>query len=97
MRFTEVGIGRIVAVESDDLPTLDNAREFYELWFVGPGDSDREPNRVSAGTFHPDAQGHTEVRLAAAAVPSDYPVLSVTREPRDGDPRPTGPEVLRSR
>lgn len=79
------------------LPGLDNKREFYELWFVGPGDSARDPNRVSAGTFHPDPQGRTAVRLAAAAVPRNYPVLSVTREPRNGDPRATGPEVLRSR
>jgi anti-sigma-K factor RskA len=96
IRVTETGIGRIIALESDTLPELDNDREFYELWFVGPGDSPRSPNRVSAGTFHPDTAGHTAVRLAAAAVPSDYPVVSVTREPRDGDPRPTGSEVLRS-
>ncbi len=48
------------------------------------------------GTFHPDEQGKTSVRLTAAVVPKSYPVLSVTREPRDGDPRPTGREVLRS-
>lgn len=96
VRVTETGIGRIVAVASDNLPTLDNEREFYELWFVGPGDTAREPNRVSAGTFHPDEQGKTAVRLAAAVVPRNYPLVSVTREPRDGDPRRTGPEVLRS-
>jgi len=28
--------------------------------------------------------------------PAKYPVLSVTAEPGDGDPRRTGPEVLRS-
>jgi anti-sigma-K factor RskA len=96
VRVTELGIGRSVAIESDDLPELDNRREFYEVWFVGPGDSRRRPNRVSAGTFHPDAAGRTDVRLTAAAVPRDYPVISVTREPRDGDPRRTGPEILRS-
>ncbi|MBA2516992.1 MAG: anti-sigma factor [Solirubrobacterales bacterium] len=97
VRVTETQIGRIVAMKSDSLPGLDNEREFYELWFVGPGDSARDPNRVSAGTFHPDPQGRTAVRLAAAAVPRNYPVLSATREPRNGDPRATGPEVLRSR
>jgi len=96
-RVTETGIGRIVALESDDLPELDNDREFYEVWFVGPGDSPEAPNRVSAGTFHPDPEGRSSVRLTAAAVPRNYPVLSVTREPRDGDPRPGGREVLRSR
>jgi len=33
---------------------------------------------------------------AAAVDPAKYRVLSVTAEPGDGDPRPTGPEVLRS-
>jgi len=96
VRVTETGIGRVVAVNSTTLPGLDNEREFYELWFVGRGDSPRTPDRVSAGTFHPDAQGRTAVRLAAAVVPANYPELSVTREPRDGDPRRTGPEVLRA-
>jgi len=35
------------------------------------------------------------VTFAAAVDPVKYPVLSVTAEPGDGDPRPTGPEVLR--
>jgi anti-sigma-K factor RskA len=96
VRVTELGIGRSVAIESDDLPELDNRREFYEVWFVGPGDSRRRPNRVSAGTFHPDEAGRSDVRLTAAAVPRDYPVVSITREPRDGNPRRTGPEILRS-
>ena len=61
----------------------------YELWFVGPR------GRVSAGTFHPDENGRGTVRLLAAADPKQYPRLSVTLEPNDGDPRRTGPEVLR--
>jgi anti-sigma-K factor RskA len=60
----------------------------YELWFVGPR------GRVSAGTFHPDEQGRGVVRLLAAADPKQYPTLSVTLEPADGNPRRTGPEVL---
>ena len=37
------------------------------------------------------------VRCFAAAVdPALYPVLIVTAELGDGDPRPTGPEVVRS-
>jgi len=96
VRVTNTGIGRVVALRTDALPELDNTREFYEVWFVGPDDRPDAPNRVSAGTFHPDASGATDVRLAAAAVPANYPVLSVTREPRDGDPRRSGPEVLRA-
>ncbi len=61
----------------------------YELWFVGPR------GRVSAGTFHPDEHGRGTVKLLAAADRKQYPRLSVTLEPNDGDPRRTGPEVLR--
>ena len=71
--------------------------ESYELWFVGPGDSREEPNRISAGTFHPDPEGRSNVTFAAAVDPAKYPVLSVTAEPGDGDPRPSRREVLRSR
>lgn len=92
----ELGIGRAVTLRSDDLPELDNTEEFYELWFVGPGDSPRKPNRVSGGTFHPDEQGRSRVRLTAAVDPATYAGLSITREPRDGDPSRTGPEVLGS-
>ncbi|WP_371683476.1 anti-sigma factor [Solirubrobacter soli] len=70
-------------------------RGLYELWFVAPDDRPGRPHRVSAGTFHPDANGRGEVRLLAAADPKVYPRLSVTLQPADGDPRTIGPEVLR--
>ena len=89
----KTGIGRVIVLESDSLPILPKG-DYYELWFVGPGDRPGRPNRISAGTFHPDEQGRSFVRFAAAVDPALYPVLSVTAEPGDGDPRPTGPEVL---
>ncbi|MGH3039264.1 MAG: anti-sigma factor, partial [Gaiellaceae bacterium] len=92
----KTGIGREVSFRSDDLPILPQG-EYYELWFVGPGDTRRRPNRISAGTFHPDEQGRSLVELTAAVDPKLYPVLSVTAEPADGNPERTGPEVLRSR
>jgi anti-sigma-K factor RskA len=92
----KTGIGRVIAFESDSLPILPKG-EYYELWFVGPGDAPGRPNRISAGTFHPDERGRSHVRFAAAVDPAKYRVLSVTAEPGDGDPRATGPEVLRSR
>ncbi len=95
MEVRKTGIGRVIRFESDDLPILPKG-EYYELWFVGPGDTRSEPNRISAGTFHPDAQGRSHVRFAAAVDPALYPVLSVTAEPGDGNPERTGPEVLRS-
>jgi hypothetical protein len=89
----KTGIGRVVRFESDTLPILPKS-EYYELWFVGPGDTRERPNRISAGTFHPDEQGRSSVQFAAA--PAKYPVLSVTAEPGDGNSKRTGPEVLRS-
>ena len=92
----KTGIGRVVQLQTDELPILPKG-DYYELWFVGPGDTPARPNRISAGTFHPDENGRSEVTFAAAVDPALFPVLSVTAEPGDGDPRPTGPEVLRSR
>jgi anti-sigma-K factor RskA len=89
------GIGRVIAFESDSLPILPKG-DYYELWFVGPGDRPGARNRISAGTFHPDENGRSRVDFSAAVDPALYPVLSVTAEPGDGDPSPTGPEVLRS-
>ena len=92
----KTGIGRIVRLDSDDLPILPKG-EYYEVWFVGPGDTPAKPNRISAGTFHPDDEGRSKVELTAAVDPSKYPELSVTAEPGDGNPAPNGPEVLRTR
>ena len=92
----KTGIGREISFRSDDLPILPQG-EYYELWFVGSGDTRRRPNRISAGTFHPDEQGRSVVELTAAVDPLLYPILSVTAEPADGNPERTGPEVLRSR
>ena len=89
------GIGRVVQLRTDDLPILPTG-QFYELWFVGPGDSPNAPNRISAGTFHPDERGRSHVDFAAAVNPKLYPTLSITAEPGDGDPRPSGPDVLRA-
>ena len=89
-----VGIGRIVDLSSKDLPILPKG-EFYEVWFVGPGDTPESQNRISAGTFHPDREGKTDVALTAAVDPRLYPVLVITAEPGDGDPGPSGTEILR--
>jgi anti-sigma-K factor RskA len=94
LEVRKTGIGRVVTFSSDTLPILPKG-DYYELWFVGPGDRPERPNRISAGTFHPDEDGRSSVRFAAAVDPTLYPVLVVTAEPGDGDPRPTGPEVLR--
>lgn len=91
----KTGIGRVVHIRTDELPILPIG-EYYEVWFVGPGDGPTTPNRISAGTFHPDADGLTDVTLAAAVDPALYPVLAITAEPGDGDPSPGPVEVLRT-
>jgi anti-sigma-K factor RskA len=91
----KTGIGRVVDFRTDALPILPTG-EYYELWFVGPNDRPGRPNRISAGTFHPDEEGRSNVRLAAAVDPAKYPRLAVTAEPGDGDPTPTRPDILRS-
>lgn len=87
-----LGIGREIAFESDELPILPKG-EYYELWFVGPGDSPSDPNRISAGTFHPDLEGRSRVDFTAAVDPALYPVIEVTAEPGDGNPEPSGEVV----
>jgi len=89
----KVGIGRVISFDSDELPILPTG-ELYELWFVGPADAPGAPERISAGTFHPDEQGRSSVRLVAAVDPALYPRIVVTAEPSGGDPAPNGPEVL---
>ncbi len=93
--MVKTGIDRVIEFRTDDLPILPKG-EFYELWFVGARDTETSPNRISAGTFHPDEAGRSHVTFAAAVDPAEYPILSVTAEPGDGDPRRTGAEVLRS-
>ena len=93
VEVTRTGIGRVVELSSDDLPILPKG-ELYEVWFVGPGDRPGSPQRISAGTFHPDEAGRSRVTLAAAVDPALYPTIVVTAEPGDGDPAP-GREVLR--
>lgn len=91
----ETGIGRVIRLDSDFLPILPKG-EFYEVWFVGPGDAPDDPNRISAGTFHPDPEGQVEVQFAAAVDPSLYSTLSITVERGDGNPAPGDEEILRA-
>ncbi len=88
-------IGRVLDLRTDQLPILPTGG-YYQVWFVAPDDSVSTPNRISAGTFHPDADGRTAVRLAAAVDPDLFPIVEITAEPGDGNPLPTGPVVLRA-
>lgn len=58
----------------------------YELWFSSDG------AEVSAGTFLSAA----DVRLVVGVVRKDFPHLTVTLEPLDGDPTPSATTLLES-
>jgi anti-sigma-K factor RskA len=65
--------------------------EFYELWAL------RTPTRlVSLGTFRagPDGRAHLEVPLPVDR--ASFPVLDVSVEAADGDPRHSARSLLRS-
>lgn len=89
-----VGIGRIVEIRSDAFPILPTG-QFYEVWFLAAGDTPTTPKRISAGTFHPDREGRTSVKMTAAVDPNKYPTLAITAETADGDPAPSPIEVMR--
>ncbi|MDY7099863.1 MAG: anti-sigma factor [Actinomycetota bacterium] len=89
-----LGIGRVVRLHTDELEILPTG-EFYEVWFVGPDDEPGSPDRISAGTFHPDEEGVSDITLTAAVDPALYPMLVITAEPGDGDPSPSPIEVAR--
>jgi hypothetical protein len=86
-------LGREVHLRSDVLPVLPAGR-FYEVWFVAPDDRPGAPHRISAGTFHPDEHGHSDLTLHAAVDPARFPVVSVTAEDGGDGPGP-GREVAR--
>ena len=81
----KTGIGRVIQLQTDELPILPKG-DYYELWFVGPGDSPATPNRISAGTFHPDENGRSEVTFASRRRPRF--VASGERHRRAGGRRP---------
>jgi len=72
-----IGPGRLVEVKSETVPIIPKGT-YYELWFVGPGDTPNRPNRISAGTWHPDKKGITDVRFLIAADPEKFPDIEVT-------------------
>lgn len=89
------GTGRVLELRTSELPVLPLG-EHYQVWFVGPGDAPGTPNRISAGTFHPDRQGRSDVRFSAAVDPRLFPLVEITAEPPGGDPAPTSAVVLRA-
>jgi Anti-sigma-K factor rskA, C-terminal len=63
---------------------------YYQAWMKGP----RGP--VTIGTFHLRG-GPGTVELWSAVSLADYPAITVTREPEDGNPASSGQVVLTNR
>jgi Anti-sigma-K factor rskA len=63
---------------------------FYPAWMKGPR------GLVTIGTFHMRG-GPGTVELWSAVSLADYPAITVTREPEDGNPASSGQVVLTSR
>ncbi len=93
LTVVKTGIGRVIDLDTEDLAILPKG-EYYEVWFVGPGDGPDTPNRISVGTFHPDAAGRSDVTFAGAVDPALLPRVEITAEPADGDPRASDVVVL---
>ncbi len=60
---------------------------YYQAWMKGPG------GLVTIGTFHLRG-GPGTVELWSAVSLADYPTITVTREPEDGNPASSGQVVL---
>ena len=63
---------------------------YYQAWMKGPR------GLVTIGTFHLRG-GPGTVELWSAVSLADYPAITVTREPEDGNPASSGQVVLTSR
>ena len=72
LTVTATAIGRVVDLRTEVLPVLPTG-ELYEVWFVATDDSPATPHRISAGTFHPDPDGRSDVRFTAAVNPRCSP------------------------
>lgn len=61
---------------------------YYQAWMKGPR------GLVTIGTFHMRGGPAGTVELWSAVTQADYPVITVTREPEDGNPASSGQVVL---
>ncbi len=64
--------------------------DYYQAWMKGPR------GLVTIGTFHLRG-GPGTVELWSAVSLTDYPAITVTREPEDGNPASSGQVVLTNR
>ncbi|MGH3145572.1 MAG: anti-sigma factor [Rubrobacter sp.] len=88
VRVEKVGENLQVTLEVWRMPELEGD-QYYEMWYYA-----EDGGRISCGTFRLRPEDHTTVNLTAPAIAAEYPEIEVTREPGDGDPRPSGEAVL---
>jgi anti-sigma-K factor RskA len=88
VRVEEVGENLRVELEVWGMPEL-REDEYYEMWYYA-----EDGGRISCGTFRVGPEGRTTVNLTAPANAREYSEIEITREPDDGDPKPSGEEVL---
>ena len=74
------------------LPSLGQG-QFYECWWVGPGNRPGHPALVSAGTFVVGSSGTATAHMWAAADPDDFKSMEITTE-TTADPGQPGQVVL---
>jgi hypothetical protein len=60
----------------------------YQVWLV------TDTAKISAGTFHPDANGGTVMHAKYAMPRNALRSVAITEEPEGGMPSPTGPMVV---
>lgn len=78
--------GKRLQVRLDDLPAFDG---FYEVWLLDRG----AKRMISLGTVDPSGRG--SYPLPEGVTTAGYPVVDISREPLDGDPRHSSDSVLR--
>lgn len=79
--------GRHGTLVVDDLPALDESRE-YQLWLI------RDGQRISGGVFSVSPDGYANQWIGAPEPLTDYSAFGVTIEPAGGSLGPTGDKVL---
>ncbi len=94
-RVHRIRAGLVVDLTVKHLPPAD-AGHVYECWFVGPGDTLQNQNRISAGTFTVGPDGSASVHMVTAADLARFPKMGITLEPNDGIPLRRGPKLLAS-
>jgi anti-sigma-K factor RskA len=54
--------------------------QFFECWYVGPGNRPGHPDLITAGTFKASPDGSATVQMWSAANPRTFPMMEITIE-----------------